>query len=143
MAAMTGRLVATILSVGLALTVAGCTRADAGNGAGPSATVGLERPDSAMPSTRPDSAESTVATTQADATRSQTLYLWERGNVPATTVYTDNNGGYADPPSFRPTITSVPVPAGTPVKGAVLINAGGAFRFRSDQQWLGDIFATN
>jgi acetyl esterase/lipase len=75
----------------------------------------------------------TVASAEADPGRSQTLYLWEEGNVPATTVYTQNTAGFADDPDFRPSLTSVPVPAGTPVKGAVLINAGGAFRVRSNQ----------
>jgi hypothetical protein len=75
----------------------------------------------------------TGASAEADPTRSQTLYLWEEGNVPATTVYTQNTAGYADDPDFRPSLTSVPVPAGTPVKGAVLINAGSAFRVRSNQ----------
>ena len=63
----------------------------------------------------------------------QTLYLWEEGNAPATTVYTENNGGYFDDPDFRPYLTDSPVPAGTAVKGAVLICPGGAFQFRSDQ----------
>lgn len=48
---------------------------------------------------------STVLKAAADAYNSQTLYLWEEGNVPE----------------------------GTEVKGAVLICAGGAFQFRSDQ----------
>lgn len=56
----------------------------------------------------------------------------ERDNVPATTEYTQNNGNYADNPDFRPYIVTFPVPEGTEVKGAVLICAGGAFQFRSD-----------
>ena len=63
----------------------------------------------------------------------QTLYLWETGNAPAVTEYTVNSGGYFDEPDFRPTITSFPVPEGTSVKGAVLVCAGGAFQFRSDE----------
>lgn len=51
----------------------------------------------------------------------------------AATVYTENNGGYFDDPDFRPYLTDSPVPAGTAVKGAVLICPGGAFQFRSDQ----------
>lgn len=31
-------------------------------------------------------------------------------------------------------LTSVPVPAGTAVKGAVLLNSGGAFRFRGNER---------
>lgn len=75
----------------------------------------------------------TVLTTAADAHNSQTLYLWEEGNVPATTEYIQNNGNYSDDPDFRPYLVSFPVPEGTDVKGAVLICAGGAFQFRSDE----------
>lgn len=75
----------------------------------------------------------TVLTAVADAHNSQTLYLWEEGNAPATTEYTQNNGNYSDDPDFRPYLVSFPVPEGTEVKGAVLICAGGAFQFRSDE----------
>lgn len=75
----------------------------------------------------------TVRTAAVTPGQSQTLYLWEEGNAPATTVYTENNGGYFDDPDFRPYLTDSPVPAGTAVKGAVLICPGGAFQFRSDQ----------
>lgn len=75
----------------------------------------------------------TVRTAAVTPGQSQTLYLWEEGNAPATTVYTENNGGYFDDPDFRPYLTYSPVPAGTAVKGAVLICPGGAFQFRSDQ----------
>ncbi len=75
----------------------------------------------------------TVATAAADPKNSQVLYLWEEGNMPAKTQYTQNNGNYADDPDFRPYVVTFPVPESTPVKGAVLINAGGAFQFRSDQ----------
>lgn len=74
----------------------------------------------------------TVLTTAADARNSQTLYLWEEGNVPAMTEYTVNNGNYFDNPDFRPYVVTFPVPEGTEVKGAVLICAGGAFQYRSD-----------
>lgn len=80
----------------------------------------------------PDSQSDTVASATADPHNQQTLYLWEEGNVPATTEYTQNNGNYADDPDFRPYIVTFPVPEGTEVKGAVLICAGGAFQFRSD-----------
>ena len=76
---------------------------------------------------------STVLTVAGDAHNSQTLYLWEEGNVPATTEYAQNNGNYSDDPDFRPYLVSFPVPEGTEVKGAVLICAGGAFQFRSDE----------
>ena len=76
----------------------------------------------------------TVATTAAaDPMHQQTLYLWEEGNVPAVTEYTRNNGNYFDEPGFRPYLVSFPVPEGVAVKGAVLICAGGAFQFRSDE----------
>lgn len=63
----------------------------------------------------------------------QSLYLWEEDNVPAVTEYTINNGSYSDEPDFRPYLTYFPVPDGTDIKGAVLICAGGAFQFRSDE----------
>ena len=75
----------------------------------------------------------TVRTAAVTPGQSQTLYLWEEGNAPAATVYIENNGGYFDDPDFRPYLTDSPVPAGTAVKGAVLICPGGAFQFRSDQ----------
>lgn len=53
--------------------------------------------------------------------------------MPSETEYTENNGGYADDPGFRPTVRTFPVPEGTEVKGAVLICTGGAFQYRSDQ----------
>ena len=74
-----------------------------------------------------------VADGQVDPTSGQTFYLWEEGNMPAVTEYTENNGSYADDPDFRPTVRTFPVPEGTDVKGAVLICAGGAFQYRSDQ----------
>lgn len=80
-----------------------------------------------------ESNNNTVANTAADPHNQQTLYLWEEGNAPATTEYTENNGSYADNPDFRPYLVTFPVPEGTQVKGAVLICAGGAFQFRSDQ----------
>lgn len=76
---------------------------------------------------------STVLGAVADAYNSQTLYLWVEGNAPAVTEYTVNHGNYADDPDFRPYLVSFPVPDGTEVKGAVLICAGGAFQFRSDE----------
>ena len=83
-------------------------------------------------SAEPENSGETVGTTAADPKSQQTLYLWEERNVPATTEYTENNGNYADEPDFRPTVVTFPVPDGTEVKGAVLICAGGAFQFRSD-----------
>lgn len=80
----------------------------------------------------PSANGNTVLTAAADAHNSQTLYLWEEGNVPAVTEYTVNNGNYFDEPDFRPYIVTFPVREGTEIKGAVLICAGGAFQFRSD-----------
>ena len=81
----------------------------------------------------PESSSDTVAGAEADPQNQQTLYLWEENNMPAITEYTQNNGYYADDPDFRPYIVTFPVPEGTEVKGAVLICAGGAFQYRSDQ----------
>ena len=92
----------------------------------PAAPVSVESP-------AVQSSGDTVATATADPQNSQTLYLWEEGNVPAVTEYTQNNGNYFDDPDFRPYLVSFPVPEGTAVKGAVLICAGGAFQFRSDE----------
>lgn len=80
-----------------------------------------------------ETSSDTVANAVADPVNQQTLYLWEEGNVPATTEYNENNGSYFDDPDFRPYLTTFPVPDGTEIKGAVLICAGGAFQFRSDQ----------
>lgn len=81
----------------------------------------------------PENGSDTVANAIADPSRQQTLYLWEEGNAPAITEYTENNGNYFDDPDFRPYVVTFPVPEGTEVKGAVLVCAGGAFQFRSDQ----------
>ena len=77
----------------------------------------------------PATVTGTVLTAQVTPRQQQRLFLWEEGNVPATTA---NARGGSDPADFRPTVTSVPVPAGTAVKGAVLLCAGGAFIFRGD-----------
>ena len=80
-----------------------------------------------------EGAGNTVLTAVVTPQEQQVLYLWEEGNVPATTEYTVNNSNYFDDPDFRPYITSFPVPEGVEIKGAVLICPGGAFQFRSDQ----------
>ena len=80
----------------------------------------------------PDNGGNTAASDAADPRTQQVLYLWEEGNMPAVTEYTENNRGYSDDPDFRPYLTSYPVPDGTKIKGAVLICPGGAFQFRSD-----------
>ena len=58
----------------------------------------------------------TVATATVTPGAQQVLYLWEEGNVPATTEYTVNHGGYSDDPDFRPYLTSFPVPEGTEIE---------------------------
>ena len=75
----------------------------------------------------------TVLTATPTPEKRQVLYLWEDGNAPAVTEYVVNSGNYSDDPDFRPYITCFPAPEGVEVKGAVLICAGGAFQFRSDQ----------
>ena len=80
----------------------------------------------------PEKATDTVSSVEADSKNSQRLYLWEEGNVPAQTSYSENSGNYFDEPSFRPFLTSVPVPEGTEVKGAVLLCAGGGFSLRAN-----------
>jgi acetyl esterase/lipase len=62
------------------------------------------------------------------------IYLWESGNIPATTEYTVNNSNYFDPPGFRPNIVYYPAKQGVEIKGAVLICPGGAFRFRGERE---------
>lgn len=62
-----------------------------------------------------------------------TIYLWPEGNMAKVTNYTGSQGSYQDPPSFRPYMNYFPVAEGMTVKGAVLVCAGGAFQFRSDQ----------
>ena len=88
----------------------------------------------AAETSRPEGGDSnTVLTASVDPHGKQMLYLWEEGNVPAVTEYTVNNGNYFDDPDFQPYLTFFPVPEGAEIKGAVLICAGGAFQFRSDQ----------
>ena len=76
----------------------------------------------------------TAATAAADSSNQQILYLWEEGAVPTITEYAeDPSGRYFDDPDFRPYLISFPVPVGTKIKGAVLICAGGALQYRSDE----------
>lgn len=71
----------------------------------------------------------TVLNTAPDLTQIQDLYLWEEGNAPAQTEVTRD--GY-DPADFCPYVTAIPVRAGTEVKGAVVLLAGGAFQARAN-----------
>lgn len=63
---------------------------------------------------------------------SKIIYLWNKDNIPTTTNYTKNDGNYFDDPDFVPYMTKYDVPEEVKVKGAVLINPGGAFQFRSE-----------
>lgn len=74
----------------------------------------------------------TVLNTTPDTSRIQVLYLWEEGNVPATTVVTEDMTDYFDPYDFRPYVTAIPVREGAAPKGAVVLMAGGAYQFRGD-----------
>ena len=74
----------------------------------------------------------TVFNTAPDPSKIQVLYLWEEGNVPAQTEFTENMTGYYDSYDFRPYVTAIPVREGTPVKGAVVLLAGGAFQVRGN-----------
>ena len=76
----------------------------------------------------PDGNE-TVLNTAPDPSKFQALYLWEVGNAPAQTEVTSTN---YDPVDFRPYLTAIPVRAGTEVKGAVILLAGGAFQVRGN-----------
>ena len=74
----------------------------------------------------------TVLNTAADPEHIQALYLWEEGNIPAQTRFTENMTGYFDPWDFRPYVTAIPVRAGVQPKGAVVLMAGGAYQFRGN-----------
>lgn len=74
----------------------------------------------------------TVMNTQPDVENIQALYLWEKGNVPAVTEFTENMTGYFDNYDFRPYVTCIPVRAGVKPKGAVVLMAGGAYQFRGN-----------
>ena len=72
--------------------------------------------------------ESVARATEA-ARQQGSIYLWEEGNVPTATVYTEKHSRYANPPDFRPNMVYYPAREGVEVKGAVLLAAGGAFGF--------------
>ena len=65
--------------------------------------------------------------------------LWHGGNIPTETNYTKNNGNYFDNPDFMPYMTEYQVPEGIQVKGAVLINPGGAFQYRAERPEGSDV----
>lgn len=74
----------------------------------------------------------TVLNTEADPDNIQVLYLWEEGNVPARTSFTESMTGYFDNWDFRPYVTAIPVREGVQAKGAVVLMAGGAYQFRGN-----------
>lgn len=78
------------------------------------------------------SGNETVLNTPADPAQIQVLYLWEEGNAPAKTRFTQDMSGYFDDWNFRPYVTAIPVPAGVKPKGAVVLMAGGAYQFRGN-----------
>lgn len=77
----------------------------------------------------PAASEGTVLTARVDPARTQQLFLWEQGRMPASA---QTRGSGYDPAGFRPTVTSVPAAPGAEVRGAVLLCAGGAFAIRGD-----------
>lgn len=67
-------------------------------------------------------------------TQSQTILLWDEGNIPAETVRSDSNPS-GDPEDFIPNMISVPA-EGSEIKGAVMISPGGAFQYRSPAEGI-------
>lgn len=76
--------------------------------------------------------EDTVLNTPADPDNIQVLYLWEEGKAPAKTDFAENMTGYFDNYDFRPYVTAIPVRQNVKPKGAVVLMAGGAYRFRGN-----------
>lgn len=65
--------------------------------------------------------------------KDKTIYLWPEGKMPAVTEYKVNDNDWFDEPDFRPNIVEYLVEEGKEIKGAVMVCAGGAFLFRSDE----------
>ena len=78
------------------------------------------------------SGNETVLNTTADPDKIQVLYLWEEGNVPERTKFTENMTGYFDEWDFRPYVTAIPLQENIDAKGAVVLMAGGAYQFRGN-----------
>ncbi|MCM1107017.1 MAG: alpha/beta hydrolase [Blautia sp.] len=74
----------------------------------------------------------TVLNTAADPGSFQALYLWEEGNAPAVTEFTEDMFGYYDEWDFRPYVTAIPMREGVEPKGSVVLLAGGAYQFRGN-----------
>lgn len=66
---------------------------------------------------------------------SQTISLWNEGQIPSKTVWTSSTSN-PDGKYFTPNIVSVPAADGTEIKGAVMVNPGGAFAYRSPAEGL-------
>ena len=65
-----------------------------------------------------DQTPESVARATAAGPQQGLIYLWEQGNMPTTTVYTENpNSSYFDPPDFRPNMVYFPAKQGVAVKG--------------------------
>ncbi len=75
---------------------------------------------------------STLLNTLPDTSQIQALYLWEVGNMPARTEFTQAMTGHFDTYDFRPYVTAIPVREGAAAKDAVVLLAGGAFSFRGN-----------
>lgn len=78
------------------------------------------------------SGNQTVLNMAADPENVQVLCLWEEGNVPAKTSFTEDMTGYFDEWDFRPYVTAIPVRKGVQPKGAVVLMAGGEYQFRGN-----------
>lgn len=73
----------------------------------------------------------TVLNAAVDPNQVQVFYLWEEGNMPSSTEFTeDMSDYYYDDYDFRPYVTTIPVPAGVEVKGAIVLLPGGGFEER-------------
>lgn len=68
-----------------------------------------------------------------EANEQRDINLWKEGNIPTKTNYIKNDKDYFDEPNFMPYITEYYVPNETKIKGAILINPGGAFRYRAEK----------
>lgn len=66
---------------------------------------------------------------------SQTISLWNEGKIPAKTIWSSSTSN-PDGKDFMPNIISIPAADGTKIKGAVMINPGGAFAYRSPAEGL-------
>lgn len=75
----------------------------------------------------------TVLDAVVDPNANQAFFLWTEGTMPSTPEHSgDDMESGEDGVGFRPNLVTYPVPAGTEVRRAVLVNAGGAFMFRSN-----------